>query len=241
MQPSEPAYLEIRLSTDAPGTVWATVPLTEEVTYLGRPEPGEPGVDLQLEWVSRKHARLFRECAGGETVYHLENWRGRSGIRVYERLLLQAGDSFALGHCYTFQIPGVRASEDDPYFSITLYFDDRTKYLSIQPGQPPHFIIFGQAVRFTSQEYDLLAYLFEHRNQICPYAEVIAALWAREPRGPEQIREYLERLYNDPDELSLRREALDALVSKVRRKLRGGGDGPTLIETIRGGGPCLRP
>jgi hypothetical protein len=93
MEPSHRAYLDIRLST-APGTLWLNVPLIEAETRLGRPEAGEPGVNLEYLWVGRKHARIFREGTGEEIAYYLENWRGREGIRLYEAVL-QPGERHA--------------------------------------------------------------------------------------------------------------------------------------------------
>jgi hypothetical protein len=60
MEPCNTAYLDIRLST-VPGTLWRKVCLLDDVTRLGRPEANEPGVDLELRSVSRKHGRIFRE------------------------------------------------------------------------------------------------------------------------------------------------------------------------------------
>jgi len=80
MEPSHTACLDIRLST-APGTLWRNAPLTDDVTHVGRPEAGEPGVNLEYLWVSRKHARIFCEGIGEDTTYFLENWNGPAGIR----------------------------------------------------------------------------------------------------------------------------------------------------------------
>jgi len=115
MEPSHTAYLDIRLST-APGTFWRKVCLIDDVAYLGRPEAGEPGVNLEFPWVARKHARIFREGTGEETTYTLENWRGREGIRLYEKIL-RPGDRRVLHHGYIFQIPGVLATPTDPHLA----------------------------------------------------------------------------------------------------------------------------
>jgi hypothetical protein len=100
MEPPITAYLDIRLST-ASGTLWKRVPLIDDVTCLGRPEAGEPGVNLEYLWVARKHARIFREGNSEEITYFLENWRGREGIRLYEAIL-QPGERHALRHGYIF-------------------------------------------------------------------------------------------------------------------------------------------
>jgi len=239
MQSPDTAYLDIRLSS-APGTLWQAVALTEEMTYLGRPEVGEPGVNLELKTVSRKHARIVRAGAGETTTYFLENVRGRAGIRLYE-LILHPGERHMLGHSYIFQIPGVPAAPTDPSFLITFCIDaQQTSCLSIMFGQRPTVSIFGQMVNFTPQEYTLLAYLYMHRDQLCLYHDIVAYIWVPKPRTPERIRTYLEQLYTDFDAFSYKREALDILVWKVRSKIRRASGGVTLIETVRGEGLCLR-
>jgi FHA domain len=239
MEPSNTAYLDIRLST-APGTLWRKVPLIDAETRLGRPEANESGVNLEYLWVARKHARIFRTGTAEETTYFLENWRGRAGTRLYE-LILQPGERHVLRHGYIFCIPGVLATPTDLYFEITFYMGaERTRGLSIIVGQPPTVSIFGQIVGFTRQEYALLAYLYAHKGELCPYAEIIAAIWTPKPRTPESIRTYLDQLHADRDLFSIKKEALDVLLVKVRGKIREASGGVTLIETVRGEGLCLR-
>jgi hypothetical protein len=86
MEQSHTACLDIRLST-ALGTLWRNAPLTDDVTQVGRPEAGAPGVNLEYLWVSRKHARIFREGTGEATTYFLENGNGPVGgiIRSHSR------------------------------------------------------------------------------------------------------------------------------------------------------------
>jgi len=118
---------------------------------------------------------------------------------------------------------------------------EQTMRLSIKLGQPPNISIFGQLVVFSRQEYALLAYLCVHKDELCPYQAIIAQLWAPKPRTPERIYAYLERLYTDPDEFSIKKEDyLDPLIHKVRRKINEASGGVTLIETVRGEGLCLR-
>jgi DNA-binding winged helix-turn-helix (wHTH) protein len=239
MEPSHTACLDIRLST-ALGTLWRNAPLTDEVTQVGRPEAGEPGVNLEYLWVSRKHARIFREGTGEETTYFLENWNGPAGVRLYEKIM-RPGERHVLHHGYVFHIPGVLATPTDPYFIITFCMGaKRTSCLSIMFGQPPYISIFGQLVDFPLQEYVLLEYLYMHKDQICLYHDIIAYVWTDKPRPSEKIQEYLERLYADNVEFSNRRKALDTLVAKMRKKIRQASGGVMLIETVHGEGFCLR-
>jgi hypothetical protein len=238
MEPSHSAYLDIRLST-APGPLWQRVWLTDADMPIGRPEQGEPGVDLKCSNVSRQHACIVCEKADEEATYFVKNVRGQEGIRLYEKMLLP-GERHILRHGYVFHIPGMQATSADPYFSITFCMDAVTMSLSIKFGQPPHISIFGRIVRFTRQEYMLLEYLYAHKNEICPYREIIAYIWTDQPRTPERIQVYLEQLQRDRDEYSYKKEALDILLTKVRRKISDASGGVALIETIHGEGLCLR-
>jgi DNA-binding winged helix-turn-helix (wHTH) protein len=211
------------------------------VTSIGRPEAGRPGVNLELPTISRQHARIVREGQGAATTYFLENQRGRAGVRLYELLLRPGDPRHVLCHGYSFQIPGGLESPAEPHFQLTFCMDaQRTSCLAIMFGQRPTVSIFGQIVRFTPQEYALLAYLYAHGGQLCPFPEIIAHIWATKSRDPEQIRAYLAQLNGDRDALSYKREALDILVAKVRGKIRRASGGVTLIETVRGAGFCLR-
>lgn len=112
--------------------------------------------------------------------------------------------------------------------------------LSIKFGQPPHISIFGQLVDFKPQEYALLEYLYAHKNEVCPYHEIIAYVWTDQPRTLERVQAYREKLSANDDEFSIRREHLYAVRSRVCRKISDASGGVTLIETIPGKGLCLR-
>ncbi|MBX0327653.1 winged helix-turn-helix domain-containing protein [Oscillochloris sp. ZM17-4] len=232
------AYLEIRRSTE-PLKVWRRVLLTDGEISIGRLEESEAGVNLDLPQVSRKHAAVVVPKPGEGTSYTLKNVRGRTGIRLYEKLLL-LGDQCALQSGYGFQIPGVLTDPADPYFSILFYLDNATTCLEIERCAPPHFRIFGQLVSFRPQEYALLEYLYSKKNQICPYADILATIWAPDPRTPELVQAYLAKLRSDPDEYSIRRESLNSILSRIRREISEASGGLALIETIRGEGLCLR-
>lgn len=218
----------------------STYLLSGDETRIGRLEEGEPGVQLEGYSISRKHACVRRQVSGGAVAYVLTNLRGRSGVRLYEHLLLP-GDQHILHHGYTFQIPGVLATQDEPHYLIQFRVDDQqTSLLGFELCEPPNLRIFGQIIRFTPQEYALLAFLYRNKGQLCPYAEVIAAIWAPRPHPAEQAQAYLAQLYAHPDLLSVKREALDILLAKVRGKIKAASAGVALIETVRGVGLCLR-
>ena len=239
MESPDTAYLDIRLST-APGTLWRRVDLVDDVTYLGRPEEGQPGVDLELRRISRQHGRIVRERSGDQPTYFLENTRGRAGIRLYEKLL-QPGERHILGHGYIFHIPAVLTTLSDPSLTITFCLDSKqTTCLSIEFDQPPNVSIFGQLVEFSPQEYAVLEYLYIHKDQLCPYRDIIAYVWTDQLRTHKSIQTPLERLNANPYEYSERKEQLYIVLCEVRRRIREASGGVILIETIRGKGLCLR-
>jgi hypothetical protein len=238
MAQSDIARLDIRCSTE-PKTGARTVLLTDPVTNIGRLEAGVPGVSLEGMQISRQHARITREESDAGVHYAVENVRGRAGVRIYEHLLLP-GERHTLLHGYCFQIPGLTAGPDEPLYQFTFRSDDhQTTCLAFELSPPATIRIFGTIVPFTPQEYAMLDCLCRHAHTLCTYAMVIAAVWAR-PRTPEGRQAYLAQLHTDPDLLSVKREALDIILVKVRAKIRAASGGLTLIETIRGEGLCLR-
>ncbi|NTW04289.1 MAG: hypothetical protein HGA19_24000 [Oscillochloris sp.] len=237
MARSEPDFLDIRLFPDL-DQIWRRVPLTDALTYLGRPEVGQPGVNLEFLWVSRQHACVERHERDGKTTYTLRNVNGRAGIRLYEHLLM-SGDSRPLLHSYTFQIPGTLEKLTSPHLLITLCVGSSTTRLAIVPSLPPYFVIFGEPLRFTPKGYSLLSYLYQHKDAFCPYAELIAALWTPKPRTPERIRTYQEHIASDLAEYESRKENLESLLARVRGKIRKASGGVELIQTIHSEGLCL--
>jgi DNA-binding winged helix-turn-helix (wHTH) protein len=206
-------YLLISLSTE-PENTWPRHYLAEEITCLGRPEDDQaaPGtIDLKLDWVSRRHARIIRR--GGE--YILENWQGTNGIGIYERSL-RPGESHVLRHGDRCRIPDL----SDAYARILFLIDDRKTMLL-----PLHIDRRQQRVRvFNTQlpvrgiEYRLLAYLYDHEGEICSYEAILAQLWP------------------DYEKVDGRRAELDVYLARVRAKLRDASGGFTFMQTIRGQG-----
>lgn len=216
------AYLEIRLATEQE-QIWQTVALTDEVTTLGRPEAGTPGVDLLCQGISRQHACVRRTGTGAAASYTVANLAGKGGIRIYTTIL-QPNQHHLLLHGYTFHIPAVLAAPTHQRYGITFcQHAQKTACLSIQIHQPPYISIFGHLLRFRPLEFTLLTYLYQHKNEFCPYDAIFAALWP-----------------HDLGRFSTEKELLPSHVSRVRRKIRAASGGVDLIETIHGEGLCLR-
>jgi hypothetical protein len=110
-------YLDIRLSTE-PGKIWRTVALTDEVTPLGRPEAGEPGVDRICARISRQHACVRRTAVGEAVNYTIENLAGKGGIRIYAKIL-HPGECHVLHHSHVFHIPAMLVGSPHRSYQIT--------------------------------------------------------------------------------------------------------------------------
>jgi two-component system OmpR family response regulator len=76
------------------------------------------------------------------------------------------------------------------------------------------FTLSGEPLELTAQEYRILAYLMQHRNQIVSRTELYEHVYERDAERDSNV--------------------LDVLVSRIRRKV-----GPTLISTVRGRGFML--
>ena len=208
-----PPYLLITLSTE-PDQTWARHYLTAPATLLGRPEPEEAGpaaIDLQLDWVSRQHARIFQEGEG----YVLENWRGTNGIGLYERTL-RPGERHPLRHGDRFRIPDL----SEPHARILFLIDDRkTLLLPLHIDRARQRVrVFGHELPCRGIEYRLLAYLYAREGELCPYEELLAHLWP------------------DWEKVDGRRAELDVYLARLRARLREASGGFTFLQTIRGQG-----
>lgn len=207
-------YLLISTSADAADT-WPATPLSASPTCLGRPEPAAAGpayIDLRLDSVSREHARIWREDGG----YVLENWRGRYGIGLFEREL-QPGQRHELRHGYIFRIPALA-----DHVRVMFVADSRDTQLwplYLEPALQKVFV-FGSQVELTPQAFALLRHLYERRNQICPYNQIIDSLWPG-----LRARGVVEKGRN-----------LDVLLATLRRALAAASGGFTFMQTVRGEG-----
>lgn len=214
-EPQNFAHLLIRTSTDPDTTT--RVDLTADVTCLGRPEPQAAGsnfIDLQLENVSRKHARIVRQ----DNEYVLENWFGKAKIGLYERSLAP-GETHVLRHCDIFRIPDI----EGPHLRIMFIAESAlTRFLPLEiEQQRPQVRIFGQEVQVAALEHKLLSYLYQHAGELCQWDDVIVHLW---PGTTER------------EDMVARKEQLNVLLTEMRNKIRPVSGGFTFMETFRGEG-----
>jgi DNA-binding winged helix-turn-helix (wHTH) protein len=210
----ERPHLLISPSTDAE-TTWPAVPLVASPTCLGRPEPDAVGpafIDLRLGSVSREHARIWRE--GGD--YVLENWHGRYGVGLFEREL-GPGQRHELRHGYIFRVPAL--AEHLRVMFVAGSRETQLWPLYVEPALQKAFV-FGTQLELTPQAFALLRHLYERRNQICPYNEIIDSLWPG-----MRARGVVEKGRN-----------LDVLLANLRRALAAASGGFTFMQTVRGEG-----
>lgn len=206
---SDTPYLLISLSTD-PENTWSRIYLTEAMTKLGRLDAHEVGptyVSLQLPHVSHEHAQIIREPGR----YLLKNCKGTYGIGLYERSL-ERGDVYQLRHGDRFRIPN-----HDIHFRVMFLLSNKvTLVLPLHMEQTTRQVfVFEQSLTLAPLEYDLLMYLYNHRDRICTYEELIAYIW---PGG------------SSPD--VARMEQLGQLLTNVRDRIAGTSGGFTFMQTI---------
>lgn len=175
--------------------------------------------------ISRQHCELVQEFGRWILVDHSRNGVVINQTPVHnDRLELQHGDHIHIGD------------------SVELLFDDpnstyaSSSLLSVPPSKAtspsarglyfdPHSLsVWRDAVRldvsWSPQELALLRFLFQRPDQVCGYADVIAAVW-----GAEATR------YG--------REHVQELVGRVRRKLEPEPAQPIYLLTRPGHGYML--
>jgi DNA-binding winged helix-turn-helix (wHTH) protein len=208
-------HLLFSLSTD-PETTWTSAALTANPIRLGRPDPSDAGpdyLDLPLDSVSRRHARIWHEA---DDIYVLENWQGRYGIGLFERDL-HPGERHPLQHGYVFRIPAL-----DQYVRVMFVRSSRETQLwplYIEPALQRVYVL-GQQITLAPQEYALLEYLYYQRNSTCTYAQIMEHLWPGLRAKGTVTKD----------------RNLDVLLAKLRKALAAASGGFTFLQTVRGVG-----
>lgn len=218
-EPHDLAYLLLSSSL-APSTT-TRIDLSAAVTYLGRPEPQDAGpnyIDLKLENISRRHAQILRQ---GQT-YVLKNLRGRGKIRIYERSL-DFDELQELRHNDIFRIPDI----EGPHIQLIFAIGHQTRFLPLTiEANRPSMHVFGKEIKVRPQEHHLLAYLYQHVNNICLYDVLIDLLWPPNAAGWRSPTAEL-------------RGQLDVLLTGIRKKISSASGGFTFLETFPGEGVRL--
>ena len=184
------------------------ITLDREVHTVGR----SVGCDIVIarNLVSRLHARIER--VGPR--YHLVDAGSANGTFINGVLLsgphlLADRDTIGLGE----PIGTLRFVDPDPTAVplARLRYDERTM----------SFVLAGQALELTPNQFRLLHFLYQQRGQVCPRETCAQAVWGRD---------------YDP---GLDADALDRLVSNVRGAIRRVAPELDLLQTRRGLGYLL--
>lgn len=95
----------------------------------------------------------------------------------------------------------------------SLWIDDRNKEAWVE----------GKRIELTPQDFDLLAYLYQHRGQLCSRQAIVRTVFGVE--------------YEEADELmEIERSRLNSAISRLRQKLEPDLDNPQYLVTVRGQG-----
>jgi DNA-binding response OmpR family regulator len=184
--------------------------LEDDDILLGRDETCQIG--LSSRWISRIHAHLRRDG----NHYILEDANSKNGLyvngqRIYKPHTLMDGDKIQLapGLDLIFVDSGATAPLPgrEPEL-LRLDQDERLVYVNGQMLSPP----------LSTQQYQILALLYEQPGKVYSRYEVIKAAW------PE---DHAEGVSDD---------AVDAMVRRLRQRLTKFDSDNNLIVTVRGYG-----
>ncbi len=229
--PGPRPWVEVR----GPDGVTEVVELAADLLRVGR-EPGWTDIDLPAadrRWVSRRHFRIERH--GNSWIVADEGSRNGTFLRRAGRLTrvdgaprLESGDTVAVL---------ARMEGASPVYWELVFHDPELT----EPAPTVHeaagvfydwvegraFIVEGrdrvEVVGLRPQEHRLIRHLVA-RNQeagtgvLCPYAELVTAVWGQEPHAPHT------------------REDLARLVYDLRKKLERDPARPEVLRTVRGFG-----
>jgi hypothetical protein len=169
------------------------VPLERPVYTVGR----DPSCTIRLDslYVSRQHARIeMRE--GAAVLIDLGSRNGSlvNGERVAGVRELHPGDVINVGDARIECLAESAVDSDTRTFTIE------------RPGPPPDLlrvdaqsyeVMIGDRPldrRLSAQEFDLLRYLYEHRDRVCQRQEIGDAIWGPGNWDPNMLHRLVHRL-----------------------------------------------
>jgi DNA-binding response OmpR family regulator len=199
MTTPEPATEPVPYLTDPTGQEHR---LTGEITTIGRAV--ESDIVITSKRVSRAHAHLRRE--GWRVI--LEDLGSANGTflndeRVLAPMALRDGDHITVGDVIlTFRDPDT-TSYDSPFPDLEI--DVAAGVVRVD----------RRAVALSAKEFALLAYLYEHRGQVCSKDDIGYAVWP----------EYQQGVYD---------YQVENLIRRLRAKLELDPANPQLLLTLRG-------
>lgn len=188
-------------------------PLDKAVVTIGRTP--ESDITLEAREVSRRHARIERH--GGQFLLVDEGSKNKTyvnGHALQEPYSLTDGDEISIAMRFKLLFVDAESTAPlppSPDRRAGVYIDASTKRVFVTGIElnPP----------LSAPQYQLLMYLYERVNTVCPREDVIRAVWSDAAVGVSE-------------------QAVDALVRRLRDRLREL-DTREYIITLRGHGLML--
>jgi DNA-binding response OmpR family regulator len=176
--------------------------LSGETITIGRAVECE--IVITSKRVSRQHANIRRE--GGMVILQdLDSTNGTflNAERIMEPMALHDGDRIAIGDVtFAFHDPDVTTAD--------------TPFPELDVDAPAGVVrVNRRAVALSPKEFELLAFLHQHRGRVCSKDDIGRAVWA----------EYQEGVYD---------YQIENLVRRLRTKLEPDPAHPQLLLTLRG-------
>jgi hypothetical protein len=171
------------------------VALDRDVITIGR----DPSCVIRLDsqYVSRQHARIEVRPVGPVLVdLGSRNGTKRNGERVHGEIPLVDGDEVEIADAI------IKCLSDEAMDSITRTFVP----IKREPAGPPDLLrVDPQAYevwigdkqpekRLSSQEFDLVRYLYENKERVCTRQELGDAIWGAGNWDPNMLHRLVHRL-----------------------------------------------
>jgi hypothetical protein len=180
------------------------IPLNKSPLRLGR-DPAQNDIALPDDdkRISRQHLELVAEYGRWVLIDHSRNGVLVNGAIVkQEHCELQHGDHLAIGDSVEFRFDDPNSTfAADPSFTLAELPPPTGLYLD-----PDRMLVWRDGslleAKWSPQELALLLCLYDHRGQICRYAEIVAAVWGADSAyGREHVHELIARLRHklEPD------------------------------------------
>lgn len=201
------------LHCDRTGESW---PVDQVELVLGRVEPAD--IVLPLSAVSRRHA-LVRRTPHGYTIVDLASSNGTfvNGTRIGgDPWPLRNGDEVVVGGVETLRIADPMATPLAPAIGrlVGVWIDPESGagWVDSQLIDPP----------LSARQHELLQLLLDHEDEIVTREDVVATVWA------------------DAAAEGVSAEAIDALVKRLKARVRPLQVRDEYLEVVRGRGLRLR-
>jgi len=185
--------------------------IEKEVFTIGRADRCD--IVLPERQVSRLHAQIRLE-GGKYVLYDLgsKNWTFVNGRRITDPYILQDGDEIQIALCVKLLFVGAEATAplflDESPLRLRLDKEARRVWVRGCEISPP----------LSLAQYRLLELLYDNEGRVCTRSEIIQAVW------PDALEEGVSD------------QAIDALVRRLRERIREIDPHHQYVVTVRGHG-----